>query len=369
MKIMLKKLELFGFKSIRKMELKLKPINVLIGANGAGKSNFIEIFRFLKSLKNNNLQFYIGKTGGANCLLHYGTSATNEMYTCLSINTDKSSIKYRMRLTAMVGDTLIFAEESLLGSLNGKSTPIEQSLGAGHKETLLNVAEYQNDLMAKTVSKKIGNYQVFHFHDTSDTARLRANCDIENNHALMSDGSNLAALLYKLRDTKRPYYDRIVKTIRLIAPFFKDFVLKPEINPHYIQLRWQDRNSDYEFRAHQLSDGTLRTMVLITLLLQPVTDLPTLIVLDEPEIGLHPYAINIIASLIHTVSEQTQIILATQSCTFLDRFEPENIIVVEQEQGLSSFKRLDSASLKEWLEEYTLSELWEKNVTGGHPSR
>jgi len=155
----------------------------------------------------------------------------------------------------------------------------------------------------------------------------------------------------------------------LIAPFFKDFVLKPEINPNYIQLRWQDRNSDYEFRAHQLSDGTLRTMVLITLLLQPETDLPVLIVLDEPEIGLHPYAIHIIASLIQSVSAQTQIILATQSCTFLDYFEPEQVIVVGQEQGLSSFKRLDSASLSEWLEEYTLSELWEKNVTGGHPSR
>ncbi len=221
--------------------------------------------------------------------------------------------------------------------------------------------------MAKAVRKQIENYQVFHFHDTSDTARLRANCDIENNHALMSDGSNLAAILYKLREVKRPYYDRIVKTIRLIAPFFKDFVLKPEINPNYIQLRWQDRNSDYEFRAHQLSDGTLRTMLLITLLLQPETDLPALIMLDEPEIGLHPYAINIIASLIHTV--QTQIILATQSCTFLDHFEPEQVIIVEQEQGLSSFKRLDSASLSEWFEEYTLSELWEKNVTGGYPSR
>ena len=364
---MLKKLDLFGFKSIRKMELELKPINVLIGANGAGKSNLIEIFHLLKSLKNNSLQLYIGKAGGANCLLHYGTAVTDEMYICLSINTEKDSIKYHHRLTATVGDTLIFADESLLGLINGNSTPYAQSLGAGHKETLLNSAEYQNELMPKVVSQKIENYQVFHFHDTSDTAQLRANCDIENNQALMSDGSNLAAILYKLREVKRPYYDRIVKTIRLIAPFFKDFVLKPEINPNYIQLRWQDRNSDYEFRAHQLSDGTLRTMVLITLLLQPKTNLPTLIVLDEPEIGLHPYAINIIASLIHTVP--TQIILATQSCTFLDHFEPEPVIVVEQEQGLSSFKRLDSASLSEWLEEYTLSELWEKNVTGGCPSR
>jgi len=362
-------MELFGFKSIHQMALDLRPINVLIGANGAGKSNLIDVFHLLKSIQNNGLQLHIGKAGGANCLLHYGVSVTNEISICLSLNTDKASISYRMRLTATVGDTLIFAEESLWGLINGQSTPYAQNLGAGHKETLLNTAAYQNDLIPKAVNKIIENYQVFHFHDTSETARLRGNCDIENNQALMSDGRNLAAILYKLREIKRPYYDRIVKTIRLIAPFFKDFVLKPEINPNYIQLRWQDRNSDYEFRAHQLSDGTLRTMVLITLLLQPESDLPQLIVLDEPEIGLHPYAINIIASLIHTVSEKTQILLATQSCTFLDHFEPENVIVVEQEYGLSSFKRLDSSSLSEWLSDYTLSELWEKNVTGGHPSR
>ncbi len=366
---MLTELELFGFKSIRKIKLALKSINVLIGANGAGKSNFIEIFRLFKSLQNQDLQLYIGKTGGANCLLRYGRTVTDEMGASLSIKTDNHFIKYRLHLTATVGDTLIFANESVLDSLNSQSTAFEQNLGTGHKESLLNTAEYQNHFIAKAVSKQIENYHVFHFHDTSDTARLRANCDIENNHALMSDGSNLAAILYKLREIKRPYYERIIKTIRLIAPFFKDFVLKPEINPNYIQLRWQDRNSDYEFRAHQLSDGTLRTMLLITLLLQPKTDLPTLIVLDEPELGLHPYAINIIASLIQTVSLQTQVILATQSCTFLDYFDPDDVIIVEQQQGTSTFKRLDSTSLNEWLEDYTLSELWEKNVTGGQPSR
>jgi len=365
---MLEKLEIFGFRSLRDIKLELKPINVLIGANGAGKSNLIEVFRLLKSLQNNSLQLYIGKAGGANSLLHYGASVTHEMGVSIYVNTSENLISYGMRLTATAGDSLIFADESVTRFEEGKSTP-KQNLGTAHKESLLNSAEYQHDLMTTAVRTQLENSQVFHFHDTSETARLRANCDIENHHTLMSDGSNLAAILYKLRDIKRPYYERIVKTVRLIAPFFKDFVLKPEINPNYIQLRWRDRNSDYEFRAHQLSDGTLRTMVLITLLLQPESDLPTLIVLDEPELGLHPYAINIIASLIHRVSTQTQMMLATQSSTFLDYFEPEQVIVVEQQQGVSSFKRLEPASLREWLEEYSLSEMWEKNVTGGHPSQ
>jgi predicted ATPase len=267
---MLEKLEIFGFRSLRDIKLELKPINVLIGANGAGKSNLIEVFRLLKSLQNNSLQLYIGKAGGANSLLHYGASVTDGMGADIYFNT---MITYGMRLTATAGDSLIFANESVSGFEEGKSTP-KQNLGTAHKESLLNSAEYQHDLMATAVRTQLENSQVFHFHDTSETARLRANCDIENHHTLMSDGSNLAAILYKLRDIKRPYYERIVKTVRLIAPFFKDFVLKPEINPNYIQLRWRDQNSDYEFRAHQLSDGTLRTMVLITLLLQPESDLP-----------------------------------------------------------------------------------------------
>jgi predicted ATPase len=362
---MLTELELFGFKSIDKIKLTLKTLNVLIGANGAGKSNLIEMFRLLKSVHNTDLQLYIGKAGGANCLLHYGRKITEKMGGELCIKAENRLIKYRIDLTATVGDTLIFAEESLLEVVNNPSPTLK--LGKGHKESLIHSSQYHNDSLSQVVSKELENYQVFHFHDTSETARLRANCDIENNHVLMSDGSNLAAILYKLREFKRPYYERIIKTIRLIAPFFKDFILKPEINPNYIQLRWQDRNSDYEFGAHQLSDGTLRTIVLITLLLQPESDLPSLIVLDEPELGLHPYAINIIASLIQTVA--TQVILATQSCTFLDYFQPEDVIIVEQQQGISHFKRLDTQSLKEWLEEYSLSELWEKNVTGGHPSR
>jgi predicted ATPase len=225
-------------------------------------------------------------------------------------------------------------------------------------------------LLHNAMRSEINQYRVFHFHDTSETAYMRGNCDINNNRILLRDGSNLAAVLYKLQQTQIQYYERIVKTIRQIAPFFEDFVLAPlTINPHEIQLRWQARDSDYEFGPHQLSDGTLRTMVLITLLLQPEENLPSLIILDEPELGLHPYAISLIAALIRSASIYTQVILATQSTNLLDHFAASDIIIVEQQQGISLFKRLDPDKLTTWLEEYALSELWEKNVIGGTPSR
>jgi predicted ATPase len=359
---MLKEIKLSGFKSIREMEVRLKKINVLIGANGAGKSNFIDFFHLLISLSNNRLQFYQRQNGGANALLHYGIKKTQEITSHLRLNTNNGIGVYGFTLSLAPMNTMIIEEHTstAIGKVGEESFFLLDKRQDNKPDTLLNNA----------MRNEINQYRAFHFHDTSKTAYMRGNCDINNNRILFKDGSNLAAVLYKLQQTQIHYYQRIVKTIRQIAPFFEDFVLSPlTINLHEIQLRWQARDSDYEFGPHQLSDGTLRTMALITLLLQPEEDLPSLIILDEPELGLHPYAISLIAALIRSASVYTQVILATQSTNLLDHFETEDIIIVEQQQGISLFKRLEPDKLTTWLEEYALSELWEKNVIGGSPSR
>ena len=193
---------------------------------------------------------------------------------------------------------------------------------------------------------------------------------IEENQHLNADGGNLAAMLYLYKQTKPLVYDRIKSTVRKIMPMFDDFVLEPQrLNPKNILLNWKQTGSEYLFGPHQLSDGTLRAMALITLFLQPQEDLPDVIILDEPELGLHPHAIEIITGLIRAASLKTQVILTTQSTTFLDHFEPEEIIVVDFEAGHSVFRRLEPEELKDWLEDYSVSELWEKNVLGGGPFR
>ncbi len=336
---MLKEIKLSGFKSIREMNVAFKKINVLIGANGAGKSNFIDFFRLLISLRNNRLQFYIRRNGGANALLHYGVKTTQQMtaHLCLDIIEQNTGV-YAFTLSLAPVNTLIIEEY-----VNPTSTAIGK---VGEESLFFDKRQKRNTPTDKGMRDEISRYSAFHFHDTSETTYMRGNCDINNNRILLSDGSNLAAVLYKLQETQKPYYERIVKTIRQIAPFFEDFVLEPlTVTPHEIQLRWQARDSDYEFGPHQLSDGTLRTMALITLLLQPEEDLPSLIVLDEPELGLHPYAISLIAALIRSASVYTQVILATQSTNLLDHFEAEEIIIVEQQQGISLFKRLDPDKL------------------------
>ena len=135
-------------------------------------------------------------------------------------------------------------------------------------------------------------------------------------------------------------YDMIRRTVRLVAPFFDDFFLKPlKRNKDTIRLRWWHRGLDDYFDAASLSDGSLRFIALTTLLLQPVALRPSVIIVDEPELGLHPAAITILASLIKQVSTETQIVAATQSPIFLDHFEPEDVIIAERVKGATQFKR------------------------------
>jgi predicted ATPase len=185
----------------------------------------------------------------------------------------------------------------------------------------------------------------------------------------MPDAGNLAAFLLRLCETNGgSAYKRIVKTICLIAPFFDQFDLEPAgPNKKEVILNWWEKGSDQVFGPHQLSDGTLRAICLVTLLMQPEDELPDLIIVDEPELGLHPYALNLVASLFKKASHHKQVLISTQSTSFLDNFDPEDVIVVNRKGKESEFERPDPIKLESWLQEYSLGEVWEKNVIGGGP--
>jgi predicted ATPase len=206
--------------------------------------------------------------------------------------------------------------------------------------------------------------RVFHFHDTSANAPVKRHVSTADNLTLRDDAGNLAAVLLALRDEEPSSYRRIVGAIRQVAPFFRDFVLLPEKNDS-IRLRWREADSDAVFSANQMSDGTLRFICLATLLLQPT--LPALVVLDEPELGLHPYAIVQLAGLLRQAGTRSQVLIATQSVTLMNQFAVDDLIVVERHRGESRFTRPDRGRLEKWLHEYSLGELWEKNLIGGRP--
>ncbi|MCI0626810.1 MAG: AAA family ATPase [Acidobacteria bacterium] len=370
----LAKLTLQGFKSIRHLpDLSFGRLNVLIGANGAGKSNLISFFKMLNWMTPapGGLQLHVSKTGGANALLYQSAAVTPQLQAALAFETDAGANEYHLRLIHAAQDTLIFADEQIRFSRGSYPTAASwRSLGAGHRETQLTEFSKGSDKLAQTARMVLGLLKacvVYQFHNTSDTARIRQRWDVEDNYFLKEDAANLAPFLLKLRKGHSLAYSRIVETIRQIAPFFADFVLEP--TQGRVILQWRETTSDLVFGAHQASDGMLRSMALIALLLQPEEQLPSVVILDEPELGLHPYAINIVAGLLQSISHHTQVILATQSMTLIDRFAPEQIIVVDRTLGESLFKRLDAAALKDWLEEYSVAELWEKNVIGGKPAK
>lgn len=371
MSVELKELKIKGFKSIKDQHIRLGKLNVLIGANGSGKSNLISFFKMLNFMTTRELQLYIGKNGGADSILFYSTQVTPQIESTMTFDTDSGSNIYYMRLVHAAGDKLIFADEWLSFSKRGMN-PIEAPkthFGYGHDEANVTSSSARTHPQKIFRDKIIKGVRYFQFHDTSETSKIKQFSYIYDNSYLKSNAGNLSSFLYMLRETQYPYYKRIILTIRQMLPFFDDFVLEASaLNQDQIMLKWKEKDSDLIFGSHQLSDGSLRMMALVTLLFQPEDKLPNIILIDEPELGLHPYALDTIASLIQHASEYSQVIIATQSADLMDCFEPDEIIVTERRNKETIFKRLDNKELEEWREEYTMSELWKKNVIGGRPS-
>ncbi len=356
------KLTVEGFKSIRKLEgFELRSLNVLIGANGAGKSNFVGFFDLLRELINQGLRLAVEKEGGADACLYLGPKITKKLRAELYFGING----YRFTLEPTMDNRLVFAEESVV--FRGYRT----SLGSGHREAALKDHQRRPGKPAKVpdyVFDSLSNWVVYHFHDTSGTAGVRRQGPINDNESLRPNAENLAAFLYRIRQTDSSSYERIRDVVRLAAPFFDDFKLRPvPTNSELIQLEWLQKDSDYTFRASQLSDGTLRFICMATALLQP--SLPSTVLFDEPELGLHPYALTLLANLFQQAASQygKQVIVSTQSAPLLNEFTPEDVIVVERSEGQSTFRRLETKQLSEWLKEYALGELWQKNVLGGRP--
>ncbi len=363
----IKELTIKGFKSIRKLEnFELKNLNILIGANGVGKSNFVSYFNLLAELVEQRMQVWVKKQGGADRILSYGQKETIQFETFILFGLNG----YKVILEPTIDGGFLFTKESAY--FDGDYASIWRDLGQGHYEAKLKNSFDRRSAgkIARYCYNSISRWKVYHFHDTSDTAGVKRLCSVHDNVFLRSDASNLAAFLFKLLKQFPDSYEKIRKTVQLAVPFFDDFVLQPEVLPseeEQIRLLWKQKDSDYFFWPNQLSDGSIRFICLVTTLLQPYP--PSTIVIDEPELGLHPYAITLLGALLRSNSERMQIIVSTQSIPLLNEFSIDDFIIVEREEGASVFKRLDENDFQEWLEEYSIGELWEKNVLGGRPSK
>jgi predicted ATPase len=358
-----------GFKSIASLEkLPLKPVNVLIGSNGSGKSNFIGVFAFLNAVREGRLRKYVIQSGGAEKVLHFGSKTTKQIETHLIFG-GEDNLQYHLVLSPTDDDGLYPSTEvasatafhSTKQAFDVPLLPREQGREAG-------ISGPPRDAVSGPVQARLGSWRLYHMHDTSLSSPMRKTAKVNDNEFLRPDGSNLAPFLYLLQERHRISYTLIRRTVRRVAPFFDYFRLAPlRLKPDDIMLEWKHQNSDLYFDASSFSDGTLRFIALATLFLQPKEFLPSVILVDEPELGLHPYAIEMLAALIRQASEHAQVIVSTQSSLLLDHFEPEDVLVANRVSGGTQIERLEPAQLRDWLKDYSLGQLWEKNEFAGRP--
>jgi predicted ATPase len=364
------RLTIKGFKSIRHLEnFEMRSLNVLIGANGTGKSNFISYFQMLGKVVEQDLQHWTGTQGSADRIVSFGIKETTLLESFISFGANG----YEFKLSPTIDGKFVFFSERVL-FVGASERENWRSLGTGQTEAKIKDVAKENTkiegakIIAKYCYPAISEWKLFHFHDTSDTAQVKRLCSLHDSKYLKPDAANLAAFLYRLYTSSSKEYQQIVKVVRLVIPFFDDFELIPQPLPsgeEQINLQWRQKNSDYPLWPSQLSDGSLRFICLATALLQPKP--PDTIIIDEPELGLHPYAITLLGSLIRSASEKIQIIISTQSVALVNEFDIEDLVVVEIEDGATVFKRLQPDDFQTWLEEYSTGELWEKNVLGGRP--
>ena len=376
MKTTLSRIELEGFRSIARMDLALGRTTVLIGPNGAGKSNLLSFLRLVPRLRTQSLRTFVGYSGGADALLHHGARRTPILRFRIEASTDDgAATAYGARLGHGAGDTLIFQEETVEERRAGETAFSVKSLGAGHVESQLEPSSKNRAFWpASVVRGWVSRMNYFHVHDTSTSAPLRNHGRQEESDYLRWDGRNLAPYLYRLANSSseidQAAFARIVSLVQRVAPFVKTLdptLVAPELAERSaVKLDWTDVN-DSRFASHQFSDGTLRAIALITALAQPLERLPAFVIIDEPELGLHPSALALFVSLVRSVSSRCQVILATQSPALLDHFVPEEVVVVEAPGGISQFRHLDATALEAWLDDYRLSELYDRNILGGRP--
>lgn len=356
-----------GLRSIRSLrKVELRPLNVLIGANGSGKSNFIEAFALLHAICAGRLRHYVHRFGGADRMLHFGAERTTEIEIQLSFSEERN--RYSIVLEAGAADVLRVASEvTHFWDKERYDRPYDEPLPANGSEAAISASGLVG--VARHVRSHLDSWRVYHFHNTSVFAPLRKTANVHDRHALQADGSNLPAFLLELRETHPRAYFLIRKTVQFALPFLDDFVLQP-FGEHSdaVRLQWTHRESDKSFDVLSLSDGALRFIALTTLLRQPSELRPRVILLDEPELGLHPFALNLLAAMVRSASAESQVVLSTQSAIFLDYFGPEDLLVSERENGATCMRRIEPAALASRLEDNSLGELWEQNYLGGRPA-
>lgn len=353
-----------GFRCLQQIEsLQLRPLTVLIGANGSGKSTLIRFFELLSwMLKSQNLQEFVLRHGGGDDQFFLGARKTPRIHASLCLETPSGQNEYKFDLIHLAaGDAVMVVNEAYRFSAHSYPDKAEWTvLSSIGKEAALPMQENRTARTICSLLKRCGTYQ---FHDTSLNASLHNRWDVTDHFRLRSDGGNLAAVLFDLLENEKPRYRLIISQIQRVLPNFRDFVLEPVAGK--VLLRWVGLDSDKVFGSHLTSDGSLRLFCLITLLHMPHERLPDIMFFDEPELGLHPHALELVAGMMKSLKDNKQLFIATQSPILVNCFELKDLIIAETKNGATSLESLNRDQYQAWLDDnYLPSDIWLQKPIG-----
>ncbi len=360
-----------GFRSLADVELaEIPKVAVLIGANGSGKSNFIRFFEMLRwMLRFRKLGEFVERQGGADDQLYGGSRRTERIEAEITLRNDSGRNIYHFELQHAHPDRFFFVGERFRFEGHAWQTNWYRVHSDRQETGLVQFAQRYNSAnaeIARAIVTMLRNCAVYQFHDTSDTSVFKQKWDVEDNNQLLTHGGNLAAVLYRLEREDVSRYELICHTIGRVLPAFDRFAIEESYGK--VSLRWKAKGTAKTFGAHLTSDGSLRFFALVTLLNLPLEMLPDVLLLDEPELGLHPAAVGLVGGMIGALAEERQVIVATQSPLLVDAFELGEIFVLDLKEGRTELRKLTPEDYRVWLDEgFTSGELWQKNLLGGYP--
>lgn len=367
-------LRIRGFRSLADVELSnLQNANVLIGANGSGKSNLIRFFEMISIMlgPQRGLNEFVQRHGGADDQLYRGSRVTSRMAGDLTVRADEEVYEYRFVLAHAQPDRLVFAKEAIRdGGLSGEAG--WSSFGDHHPEASVvyiphvRTVPQTDQRAARVILDLLRSCVAYQFHDTSDNSNFKKRWDADDNNCLLPDGGNLPAVLYRLEREDIPRFEAISRHVRRVLPVFERFQIEESYGK--VALRWKAVGADKTFGAHLTSDGSLRFFALVTLLNLPREMLPAVLLLDEPELGLHPAAVSLVGSMMKALAVDRQIIVATQSPLLVDAFDLQEIVVADLHEDGTRLRTVEPETFRHWLDDdFTSGELWQKNLFGEHP--
>ncbi len=378
----LNQIKISGFRRLLSLDLEMRPFMVLIGANGVGKTSLLDAINLLSASAAGKLSSTLSQLGGfANVLTRDKAEELS-----FSVNVDVpeySPLDYTLSLGTQ-GVDYVISKENLAQKIEGQERPfmhiaslngdvlyadveseeklVRSERKPNSRETFLSRVPRMFE-QPEELRRALSSVTQYHVLDVGNRAPIKLPQLLTPSTSPGVDGGELISYLYNLRESDRDRFDWILDTLRAAFPDFEDLSFPPSA-AGMLMMGWKDKKFSRPLYAHELSEGTLRFLWLVSLLQSP--NLPTVTMIDEPEVSLHPRLLNLLAELMREASDRTQLIVATHSDRLVRFLQPEEVVVMDMnEEGCTSATWADSLDLDEWLTEYSLDEVWRMGEIGG----